>query len=448
MAAEAAALARRVEEAEIASFTSELRAIAWVPVHVLPPTPLLPWANLGLAPAGAAAPAQDARAALARFAAAPPLVARPGAVRAADEALLVSACAPELRLLCARVEPLVAAVAALADGVAPGPSDEGCSSEEGAAASDAAESLRARAASALGADARLSDALRAFFGWSGGAAAERGASGSARPSSSLPAPLLARQLAALAAHHSAVAGAAGTGAAPRAAPLLALRAWLAADVARLYAALAGGFRAAQAALEEASVPRAVPPPGGAAAPFAAEEAAAAGDAAAQRRTAAARALDGVRATLGPRIAWIWVGSAGAPADGEGAPVGFAPAAAVAFAAPLDARPFLFASPPELLPFTDLLRALGVRESFGASDFAAALRRIAGEARPAAAPPAAPAAGAPEPAAPRALSPRRLDLAIALVQRLSDCVGSGARPADLEVLVPDAEGILAPAHECV
>ena len=59
--------------------------------------------------------------------------------------------------------------------------------------------------------------------------------------------------------------------------------------------------------------------------------------------------------------------------------GFVGVAQVAFAAPSNARPYLFAVPPELAgPFGRLLRALGVREAFAPVDFARALSALYGD----------------------------------------------------------------------
>jgi hypothetical protein len=111
------------------------------------------------------------------------------------------------------------------------------------------------------------------------------------------------------------------------------------------------------------------------------------------------------ATLGNR-ACVWAGGAS----------GFVPAACVALEddAQLDARPYLFSAQrlgdaARLNECVPLLRALGVRPRFGASDYVSVLRRVASEAA------AEAGAGGAEPPLP----PSRLELALAVVQRLSD-----------------------------
>ena len=156
---------------------------------------------------------------------------------------------------------------------------------------------------------------------------------------------------------------------------------------------------------------------------------------------------------------------------------------VAFTSPANAAPYLYAVPPDLACFATLLKRFGVRPSFGPSDFCHALRRLAvetGAAEPAVAPVAAGAvvesrrgsgggggmveslvalagfkgqgaedrdgrgggradgSGGGERVA-RELSPAQVELAVAMVQVLSD---ESIRVSDLEVWVPDAAGVLA------
>lgn len=161
---------------------------------------------------------------------------------------------------------------------------------------------------------------------------------------------------------------------------------------------------------------------------------------------------------------------------------------MAFTSPANAAPYLYAVPPDLACFATLLKRFGVRPSFGPSDFCHALRRLAvetGAAEPAVAPVAAAVgdsrrsgggggggmveslvalagfkgqgaegmdgrggvrvdgssgggSGGGERVA-RELSPAQVELAVAMVQVLSD---ESIRVSDLEVWVPDASGVLA------
>lgn len=161
---------------------------------------------------------------------------------------------------------------------------------------------------------------------------------------------------------------------------------------------------------------------------------------------------------------------------------------MAFTSPANAAPYLYAVPPDLACFATLLKRFGVRPSFGPSDFCHALRRLAvetGAAEPAVASVAATSinesrrggggggggmveslvalarfkgqgaddmdgrggvrvdgssggSGGGERVA-RELSPAQVELAVAMVQVLSD---ESIRVSDLEVWVPDASGVLA------
>ncbi|KAG5176706.1 hypothetical protein JKP88DRAFT_265343 [Tribonema minus] len=170
--------------------------------------------------------------------------------------------------------------------------------------------------------------------------------------------------------------------------------------------------------------------------------------------------------------WLWVGAGG-----------FVPADRVAFSAPANAAPYLYSVPSDFACFGVLLRELGVREAFGPGDFCFVLRTMAIEThalieepeRVADAPHLAPAAAqgaggllqalrgavagnwspSPQPAqrksaepvrkTPRPLSPAQVDLAVAMVQVLSD---ESFRAADWEIFSPDASGILAASTELV
>ena len=121
--------------------------------------------------------------------------------------------------------------------------------------------------------------------------------------------------------------------------------------------------------------------------------------------------------LSAASAWI-------PCEGR-----FVPSSRVAFGggrAAFSAPPFLFSVPHELLPYSVLLRACGVRETFSCSDFAVALRGLAARQTPPGSP----------------LSPADLDLALVLVARAAPPNGV----TTLDVLVPSVAGILLPACE--
>ena len=139
---------------------------------------------------------------------------------------------------------------------------------------------------------------------------------------------------------------------------------------------------------------------------------------AARIVGSARALESAASVL-RGSPWVWVGDA------------FVPPERVAFSggATADATPFVYVAPVELASYAPLLRRLGVRDAFGATDYAVVLRLMHVR-----------AAGAP-------LSVRWLQIAIAMVQALSD----GASTADIsdwELFVPDAEARLCAASALV
>jgi sacsin len=111
---------------------------------------------------------------------------------------------------------------------------------------------------------------------------------------------------------------------------------------------------------------------------------------------------------------------------------------VAFSTPANAAPYLYAVPNSLACFATLLNHFSVRPTFGSSDFAAVLRRMAVETGAVVSGETGAAA-----VAARALSPSQLALALSLVQVLSD---DRLRAKDLDVWVPDEDGVLAAAHE--
>ncbi|CAM9133150.1 unnamed protein product, partial [Laminaria digitata] len=197
-------------------------------------------------------------------------------------------------------------------------------------------------------------------------------------------------------------------------------------------------------------------------------------------TGPGRETESIRAVL-HEAPWLWVGDGFVPADQARLSFFWT---FVAFMSPANAAPYLYAVPPDLACFATLLRRFGVRSSFGPSDFCHALRRLAvetGAADPAVSPASAVAAdnnltgsqvtkggggtvkslvalagygkgemegegaggggggGAGRVRVARELSPAQVELAVAMVQVLSD---ESIRVSDLEVWVPDASGVLA------
>ena len=117
-----------------------------------------------------------------------------------------------------------------------------------------------------------------------------------------------------------------------------------------------------------------------------------------------------------RGGWVWVGGQ------------FAAAHQVALESSIAARPYLFVLPPDLAPFTPTLVKLGVRRSFGAHDWAAALTAMARDFKS------------------TPLDAAQLDLAVALVQKVSD--GGEQTGRDAEVMAPDEDRIMRPAADMV
>lgn len=114
---------------------------------------------------------------------------------------------------------------------------------------------------------------------------------------------------------------------------------------------------------------------------------------------------------------------------------FVQAEQVAFAAQVNATPYLYSVPADLACFAPLLKAHGVRASFGAGDFVQVLQAMAVETGATAA--AGGGGGGNDGATP--LTPQQLELAIALVQRISD---ESMMVGNWEVFVPDEGGRLA------
>ena len=99
---------------------------------------------------------------------------------------------------------------------------------------------------------------------------------------------------------------------------------------------------------------------------------------------------------------------------------FVNAEMVAFQSPVDAAPYLHSVPHDVACFSALLQALGVRPSFGPSDYVSTLAQMARETRGG-----------------TALAPPLIIVAVALVQALSDSVAgamvAGDRTNDCKVL---------------
>ena len=124
----------------------------------------------------------------------------------------------------------------------------------------------------------------------------------------------------------------------------------------------------------------------------------------------------VRTYLQNKRGWVWVGAR------------FAYPHQVALESAISARPYLFTLPPDLAPFSPTLVTLGVRRTFGPEDWAAALAAMAK------------AQGT------TPLTSHQLDLAVALVQKVSD--GGEQVGRDAEVMAPDENGVMRPAAEMV
>jgi len=117
--------------------------------------------------------------------------------------------------------------------------------------------------------------------------------------------------------------------------------------------------------------------------------------------------------------WLWMGH------------NFVACDQVAFRCPANAAPYLYAVPPDLACFSQLLKNFGIRKEFGPSDFAGVLKTMAMETNvlevnSRSQPP------------PKPLSAQQVELAIAMVQLLSDDV---RHVSDLEIYAPDAQGFL-------
>ncbi|CAM9585905.1 unnamed protein product, partial [Chrysoparadoxa australica] len=142
--------------------------------------------------------------------------------------------------------------------------------------------------------------------------------------------------------------------------------------------------------------------------------------------------------------WLWMGDR------------FVTASQVAFTSPANARPYLYAVPPDLACFSMLLKTFGVRPAFSSSDFCSVLKTMAAETQNhslttqqvgAERRGCSTSHGSPS----SIFSFREalvfalvlIELAVAMVQVLSD---ESFRVSDWEVYVPNEEGALALASE--
>ena len=132
--------------------------------------------------------------------------------------------------------------------------------------------------------------------------------------------------------------------------------------------------------------------------------------------------------------WLWMGQVFVTAD------------QVAFKSPANATPYLYSVPPDLACFGNLLRSFGVRSQFGTSDYCQVLRTMAAETGVLGGGLGA-EAGAGGKASPshQSLDTTRLELALAMVQTLSD---DAMRVTDLEIYAPDDSGVLALSTDLV
>lgn len=139
-------------------------------------------------------------------------------------------------------------------------------------------------------------------------------------------------------------------------------------------------------------------------------------------------------------AWVFVGDR------------FVQAEQVAFAAQVNATPFLYSVPADLACFSPLLKAHGVRPAFEAGDFVQVLQAMALETGAVVGAEKAAATGGGKGSSSgsssdgvKPLTPQQLELAIALVQRISD---ESMMVADWEIYAPDEGARLARAAELV
>ncbi|KAL2612990.1 hypothetical protein R1flu_024682 [Riccia fluitans] len=122
------------------------------------------------------------------------------------------------------------------------------------------------------------------------------------------------------------------------------------------------------------------------------------------------------------IPWVWVGD------------GFVSPKELAFDSPAHFHPYLHIVPSEIVEYRDLLMTLGVRETFGAEDYAGVLQRIAQDVR-----------GSP-------LSPDQLTFCLRVLEALAEILSAQGTSTSKYLLgmmlIPDASGVLVPAKDLV
>lgn len=120
------------------------------------------------------------------------------------------------------------------------------------------------------------------------------------------------------------------------------------------------------------------------------------------------------------LPWVYVGDR------------FIPPGALAFDSPVKYHPYLYAVPSELSEFKQLLFELGVRQTFDATDYLNALRRLQGDVK-----------GEP-------LSAEQLTFVHCVLEEFVDCYNDSQAPDVLlnSLVVPNSFGVLSPARNLV
>ena len=116
--------------------------------------------------------------------------------------------------------------------------------------------------------------------------------------------------------------------------------------------------------------------------------------------------------------WLWIGDR------------FIASEHAAFSSPINAAPYLYTVPSDLLVYDTLLKTFGVRSSFGSSDFSSVLLQMAKE----------DADGSK-----RRLAPQQVELAVNIVQIISDDV---MKLNDMEIYAPSIDGRIHPASQMI
>lgn len=113
--------------------------------------------------------------------------------------------------------------------------------------------------------------------------------------------------------------------------------------------------------------------------------------------------------------WLWMGDEFVSSDH------------IAFSSSINAAPYLFTVPPDLACFRNLLSIFQVRNTFGSSDYCLVLQRMAIEKTG------------------KNLDSKQIDLAVSLVQKLSDDV---LKLGGMEIYAPTARGAICLASDAV